>query len=1019
MTDDLYKTSLHDDDDDDDDDYDYDDDDARMVQCNTSTSSVKLHMKDLEIFEENVKVLSKDHKLINVTSHEYVPEYDFYVMNLEEPLEAGEQYVLFIPYRGQLTEGLVGYYRSRYEDRSTGETRWLAVTQFESTDARRALPCFDEPSFKAKFKVSLGRPKHLSSCSNMPLIKTEEIEGMPNWEWDRFAQSEIMSTYLVAFMVSDFKYRISEPIPGTNVTFRIWARPDALQQTEFAGQVGPQVLHFYEQFFDVKYPLPKQDMVAIPDFSSGAMENWGLITYRETALLYAPNVTSDASKQSIATVISHELAHQWFGNLVTMKWWTDLWLNEGFATYVSALGVNKVHPEWNSLDAEHVESVLTVFTFDALQSSHPVSIAIENPNHIGQIFDSISYKKGSYLLRMMSLFLGQEVFRMGVSNYLKAHRFSNAEQDDLWQSLTEEAHRVGVLPRDMNVKMIMDTWTLQTGYPVITVTRDYEEGTAIINQRRFLSHTDAEEKQKSCWIAPLSYTSQSEADFNTTVPKAWTSCDHDTKITDMPGKDQWLILNIKITGLYRVHYDDQNWALISDSLNSDQFSSIGLLNRCVDEQLGGIVTEHWGRAYKRQWARRRKSELAGDGRNNGQESGRVGGHLVDDALALAWTGEIQYLTALNILNYLQQEIEYLPWKAAFSNINVLNRLMRRTIGYGSFRGDSKGEVNRMISTIDGMTMKHPVKCDWPPRSPDLTPLNFLLWGFMKEKMNSTEITDRDHLIQRINAAATDIRLRNGLLDLVHSADYVRKLLAPLYKNIDDISNLPKTMDLQKVRHHNLIVTWACRLQMGECLEQARTLFKTWMETKDPDTENPIPRDLRSLVYCTALKYGGENEWKFAWQRYLNSNVGTEKIILLSQLGCTREPWLLRRYLEWILNEESGIRRQDSWIVFKSIAGNEVGFQLAKEFFIQRITHLHKYYGPKASQVSRYITVLANQMYREDELKEFMDFMNTNEKYLKLSAFAVKQALESVRINIQWHKKHYETFVTTLMNYATQ
>ncbi|XP_069682399.1 aminopeptidase N-like isoform X2 [Periplaneta americana] len=861
-----------------------------QVQCNTSTSSVKLHMKDLEIFEENVKVLSKDHKLINVTSHEYVPEYDFYVMNLEEPLEAGEQYVLFIPYRGQLTEGLVGYYRSRYEDRSTGETRWLAVTQFESTDARRALPCFDEPSFKAKFKVSLGRPKHLSSCSNMPLIKTEEIEGMPNWEWDRFAQSEIMSTYLVAFMVSDFKYRISEPIPGTNVTFRIWARPDALQQTEFAGQVGPQVLHFYEQFFDVKYPLPKQDMVAIPDFSSGAMENWGLITYRETALLYAPNVTSDASKQSIATVISHELAHQWFGNLVTMKWWTDLWLNEGFATYVSALGVNKVHPEWNSLDAEHVESVLTVFTFDALQSSHPVSITIENPNHIGQIFDSISYKKGSYLLRMMSLFLGQEVFRMGVSNYLKAHRFSNAEQDDLWQSLTEEAHRVGVLPRDMNVKMIMDTWTLQTGYPVITVTRDYEEGTAIINQRRFLSHTDAEEKQKSCWIAPLSYTSQSEADFNTTVPKAWTSCDHDTKITDMPGKDQWLILNIKITGLYRVHYDDQNWALISDALNSDQFSSIGLLNRV---------------------------------------------QLVDDALALAWTGEIQYLTALNILNYLQQEIEYLPWKAAFSNINVLNRLMRRTIGYGSFR------------------------------------------------------------------------------------DYVRKLLAPLYKNIDDISNLPKTMDLQKVRHHNLIVTWACRLQMGECLEQARTLFKTWMETKDPDTENPIPRDLRSLVYCTALKYGGENEWKFAWQRYLNSNVGTEKIILLSQLGCTREPWLLRRYLEWILNEESGIRRQDSWIVFKSIAGNEVGFQLAKEFFIQRITHLHKYYGPKASQVSRYITVLANQMYREDELKEFMDFMNTNEKYLKLSAFTVKQALESVRINIQWHKKHYETFVTTLMNYATQ
>lgn len=223
-------------------------------------------------------------------------------------------------------------------------------------------------------------------------------------------------------------------------------------------------------------------MIAIPDFSAGAMENWGLITYREAYLLYDPKVSTTTSQHSVSSVIAHELAHQWFGNLVTMKWWTDLWLNEGFATFMAGLAVDKLFPQWNSLQEEAADNLLSVFTFDALKSSHPVSVPIGDPSEIDEIFDTISYKKGSSLIRMMERFLGEETFRKGVSNYLKEHKYNNAEQDDLWNALTLQAHADNVLPKTLTVKTVMDSWTLQTGYPVINVIRDYGGKTVQITQ---------------------------------------------------------------------------------------------------------------------------------------------------------------------------------------------------------------------------------------------------------------------------------------------------------------------------------------------------------------------------------------------------------------------------------------------------------------------------------------------------------------------------------------------------------
>lgn len=364
-------------------------------------------------------------------------------------------------------------------------------------------------------------------------------------------------------------------------------------QVEYAKYIGPKVLKFYENYFDVKFPLPKVDMIAIPDFSAGAMENWGLVTYRETALLYSPNVSSASAQHRVASVIAHELAHQWFGNLVTMKWWTDLWLNEGFATYVASLGVNYLHPEWNSFEEESVENTLAIFKFDSLKSSHPVSVPIGDPSEISQIFDKISYEKGSSIIRMMQLFLGEDVFRNGVSNYLKMHKYGNAEQDNLWDSLTIEAHKNNSLPEDVTVKQIMDTWTLQTGYPVLTIDRNYEHGTANITQVRYLADTVRTRSDlDACWWVPLSYTSEKEHDFNNTQAKAWLKCDkvEDEKpaiIDGMPDKSQWVLFNIQLAGLYKVKYDKQNWDLLIDQLSGPNYNQINTINRAqlIDDAL--------------------------------------------------------------------------------------------------------------------------------------------------------------------------------------------------------------------------------------------------------------------------------------------------------------------------------------------------------------------------------------------------------------------------------------------------
>ncbi|XP_026832111.1 aminopeptidase N isoform X2 [Drosophila erecta] len=415
-----------------------------QIEVLQNTRNITLHSKDLAINDTEIALseVGGEGKPGNcIASTEVNPTHDFYILNTCKELLAGQVYELSLHFSAKLEDQLSGYYRSSYEDAVANETRWISVTQFEPASARLAFPCFDEPGYKASFAITLGYHQKYTGLSNMPVKETRPHESIPDYVWTAFEDSVPMSTYLVAYSVNDFSHKPTTLPNGT--LFRTWARPNAIDQSDYAAQFGPKVLQYYEQLFGTKFPLPKVDQIAVPDFSAGAMENWGLVTYAEFTLLYSPEYSSIEAKKGTANIVAHELAHQWFGNLVTMKWWTDLWLNEGFATYVANLGVEDIHPEWRTLQLNSISDLLTIFRTDSLESSHPISRPIEMTSQISESFDDISYQKGSSVIRMMHLFLGEETFRTGLKSYLERYAYKNAEQDNLWESLTQAAHKTG------------------------------------------------------------------------------------------------------------------------------------------------------------------------------------------------------------------------------------------------------------------------------------------------------------------------------------------------------------------------------------------------------------------------------------------------------------------------------------------------------------------------------------------------------------------------------------------------
>ena len=376
------------------------------------------------------------------------------VLEFDGPLATGPA-TLHLEFTGILNDKLHGFYRSTFTDHS-GVERVIATTQMESTDARRAFPCFDEPEFKATFEVTLVVEDGLNAYSNSPIV--EETVRADGRRVVRFSPTMVMSTYLVAFVVGPLEH--TDPVDVDGVPLRVVHPLGKGHLTSFALDVGAHALRFFTEYFGIPYPGEKVDMVAIPDFAAGAMENLGCITYRESALLVDPATAARVELERVADVICHEMAHMWFGDLVTMKWWNGIWLNEAFATFMEVLAVDAYRPEWQRWVSFGVEREAAM-AVDGLHTTRPVEFPVGRPEEAQGMFDVLTYQKGGSVLRMLEQFIGPDVFREGIHDYLVTHAYGNTETRDLWDALEGSSGRP--------VARIMDTWINQGGYPLLSV----------------------------------------------------------------------------------------------------------------------------------------------------------------------------------------------------------------------------------------------------------------------------------------------------------------------------------------------------------------------------------------------------------------------------------------------------------------------------------------------------------------------------------------------------------------------
>ncbi|XP_039217944.1 aminopeptidase N [Crotalus tigris] len=839
-------------------------------QCKQPTDLILIHSKKLNYTLQGaflVSVTGVDVTAPAIHSTWLEEKTEYLVVKLKENLQQNKNYQLHAVFTGELADDLAGFYRSAYTEGTA--TKLLATTQMQAADARKAFPCFDEPAMKANFSITLIHLPHYKALSNMPIKSAKQVTmpGGEIWTQTEFHPTLKMSTYLLGFIVSEFE---NVSAIENNILIQIWGRPNAIKEGQgiYALNVTWPILSFFEREYRVPYPLTRLDQVALPDFSAGAMENWGLITYRESALLFDEQYSSIGNKERIVTVIAHEVAHQWFGNLVTLEWWNDLWLNEGFASYVEYLGAHEAESTWNIKDLIVPNDVYRVMAIDALASSHPLSTPAEEintPAQISEVFDSISYSKGASVIRMLSEFLTEAVFREGLRTYFETYKYGNTVCDDLWEQLQKAVNKNVNLPS--TVKIIMDRWTLQMGFPVLTV----DTSTGIISQKHFLLDPESPVERPSpfnyIWIVPVSWLSKGKeaemywlTDINAKNANFSTSAD----------PTQWLLLNVNVTGYFRVNYDLENWQRLMNQLNED-LQVIPVLNRA---------------------------------------------QIIDDAFNLARAKHVGSDLALNTTRYLGLEREYLPWDTALDNLDYFRLMFDRSEVYGPMQ------------------------------------------------------------------------------------KYIRKQVAPLFEHFRNLTdNWTKLPDgLMNQYNQILAIRTACSYGVPGCNELASSWFAAWKNNSDI---NGISPNLRSAVYCSAIRTGSLEDWDFAWEMFRRAPVISEADKLRAALTCSQTPWILQRYLKYTL-DPSKIRRQDAISTINSIAGNVVGQSLAWDFLRMNWKTLFQQFGRSSFSFSSLIQSVTQRFSSPFELQQLEQFKKDNADVGFGSATrALEQALERTKANIKW------------------
>jgi puromycin-sensitive aminopeptidase len=531
------------------------------------TTEVVLNAAELDITEARFEWDGTDSVIAKVS---YIPDEEQAVLTLPAPVGPGHLRA-HLRFSGKLNQLLRGFYRSswRLPDRTDG---WIATTHFESTDARRAFPCWDEPDLKATFGITIVADDGLAVLSNSRELSSELLGN--GKRRTTFADTIKMSTYLVAMVVGPFE--LTAPKLVDNVPVRVGSVPGRGGLRSLAEDAAAHALSFLRNYFAMPYPADKLDHVAVPDFAAGAMENLGLVIYRESALLVDPEQSSQAERQRVVSVIAHETAHMWFGDLVTMRWWDGIWLNEAFATFMELLATDAFKPDWQVWTSFGTDRARALAT-DSLQSGRAIEHPVGRPEEADDMFDEITYDKGASVLRMIERYLGEDSFRRGVNLYLDRHRHSNTETTDLWDTLE--------IASGEPVRATMGTWVSQAGHPLVTAELAADRTSLYLSQRHFLLHGEPDDRQ---WVVPVTFR---YATADGEVHRGQVLLDSTSTLVNLVSDPAWLVLNEGAWGVYRAHYSEELRRRLLGALEQlDARERLGLVVDTWAETIAGLVS---------------------------------------------------------------------------------------------------------------------------------------------------------------------------------------------------------------------------------------------------------------------------------------------------------------------------------------------------------------------------------------------------------------------------------------------
>jgi len=655
--------------------------------------------------------------------------------------------IVEIGFTGKISEELQGFYRSKTDN------GYMFSTQFESSDARRLFPCIDNPSYKATFDISVTINKDLKAISNMPVEKEDIINDKKRI---KFMQTPRMSTYLLYLGIADFDEKSIKF--DNNKDLILAAAKNHLTKSDYPLEVAKKSIEFYEKYFDIEYPLPKEHLIGVPEFAAGAMENWGAITFREM-YLYLDESSGSRTKKLIGEVIAHELAHQWFGDLVTMKWWDDLWLNESFATFMSYKTIDYLYPEYDMFSDFLSTETSGALLGDSLVNSHPIEVEVKKPEDVSQIFDEISYGKGGSILRMINSFVTDDVFKKGLNLYLNNFKYKNAEGSDLWEFIGKVS--------DLPVREVMESFIKQVGYPIIEANLDGKK--IKLKQYRFLLNG---KKQMMKWKIPLTikYKNGNESVL------------FDSETMDIDYNNEFIKLNNDETGFYRVLY--------SDELYNNIFNKIDLLS---NKDIFGILNDYYSFLLSGKISLDKYIETVKHFMN-----------LTDPLIVTEISNEIFSLhlissnkKIIDINNeYLGKKLNELSTKKDNEDINISILRGRINYAYSIINRDYAEKMKDKINDLNNVDpdLKLAVLTSYAISTNDINKLIDLLKGFSNDEDRIRVINAMSWLSGKDNFDKVNDLINNHEIKIQDSLRYYiyaslnKDLREYLYENLEDILN---------------------------------------------------------------------------------------------------------------------------------------------------------------------------------------------------------------------------------------